>query len=148
MDNVSVVLKSVFDTNLLSPSPGFETCYDTTPPPGQTTGGVPNVPSYDFNAAGTTELSLDLFTSAITGWTGQNPYFDSTFRAPTIPATGGGVTGGSLGMGLASDGQITVQLIADDIIEIKKSDSTFNVIVSKDKDYFHILRSKLRWSGR
>jgi NAD+ kinase len=49
---------------------------------------------------------------------------------------------------LASDGQITVQLIADDIIEIKKSDSTFNVIVSKDKDYFHILRSKLRWSGR
>jgi NAD+ kinase len=49
---------------------------------------------------------------------------------------------------LASDGQITVQLIADDMIEIKKSDSTFNVIVSKDKDYFHILRSKLRWSGR
>lgn len=49
---------------------------------------------------------------------------------------------------LASDGQITVQLIADDTIEIKKSDSTFNVIVSKDKDYFHILRSKLRWSGR
>jgi NAD+ kinase len=49
---------------------------------------------------------------------------------------------------LASDGQITVQLIADDIVEIKKSDSTFNVIVSKDKDYFHILRSKLRWSGR
>ncbi len=49
---------------------------------------------------------------------------------------------------LASDGQITVQLLAGDIIEIKKSDNTFNVIVSKDKDYFHILRSKLRWSGR
>lgn len=49
---------------------------------------------------------------------------------------------------LASDGQITLQLLADDIVEIKKSDSTFNVIVSKDKDYFHILRSKLRWSGR
>ena len=42
----------------------------------------------------------------------------------------------------------TDQLIAGDLVEIKKSDSTFNVIVSKDKDYFHILRSKLRWSGR
>jgi NAD+ kinase len=49
---------------------------------------------------------------------------------------------------LASDGQIPFQLQADDTIELKKSDSTFNVIVSKEKDYFHILRSKLRWSGR
>jgi NAD+ kinase len=49
---------------------------------------------------------------------------------------------------LASDGQITFQLLANDTVELKKSDSTFNVIVSKEKDYFHILRSKLRWSGR
>lgn len=49
---------------------------------------------------------------------------------------------------LASDGQVTFQLLANDTVELKKSDSTFNVIVSKEKDYFHILRSKLRWSGR
>jgi NAD+ kinase len=49
---------------------------------------------------------------------------------------------------LASDGQTIVQLMAGDVIEIKKSHNTFNVIVSKDKDYFHILRNKLRWSGR
>jgi NAD+ kinase len=49
---------------------------------------------------------------------------------------------------LASDGQTIVQLMADDVIEIKKSPNTFNAVLSKDKDYFQILRSKLRWSGR
>lgn len=49
---------------------------------------------------------------------------------------------------LASDGQTIVQLMADDCIEIKKSPNTFNAVLSKDKDYFQILRSKLRWSGR
>ncbi|MBI3651183.1 MAG: NAD(+)/NADH kinase [Acidobacteria bacterium] len=49
---------------------------------------------------------------------------------------------------LASDGQTIVQLLPDDVIEIKKSPNTFNAVLSKDKDYFQILRSKLRWSGR
>src|SRR5262245_58000233 len=72
VDNVSVTLKSVFDAHLVSPTPRFETCYDTTPPPGQATGGVPNVPSYDFNDTGSTEVFLDLFSTSATGWTGQH----------------------------------------------------------------------------
>jgi NAD+ kinase len=49
---------------------------------------------------------------------------------------------------IASDGQVTVQLQVGDIIEIKKSEKTFNTILAKGHNYFEILRSKLRWSGR
>lgn len=49
---------------------------------------------------------------------------------------------------IASDGQITVQLQVGDVIEIKKSEKTFNTILAKGHNYFEILRSKLRWSGR
>lgn len=49
---------------------------------------------------------------------------------------------------IASDGQITVQLQVGDVVEIKKSEKTFNTIVAKGHNYFEILRSKLRWSGR
>ncbi len=48
---------------------------------------------------------------------------------------------------VASDGQISVQLQVGDIIEIKKSEKTFNTIL-EGHNYFEILRSKLRWSGR
>jgi NAD+ kinase len=49
---------------------------------------------------------------------------------------------------IASDGQVTVQLQVGDVIEIKKSEKTFNTILAKGQNYFEILRSKLRWSGR
>jgi hypothetical protein len=108
VDNVAVVLKTVFDANQLSPSPNFDECYNPAIPPGQTTGGTPNAPSYDFNAASTPEVYLDLFPTAITGWTGEHASFDGTSTAPTAPATGTGTTGGSLRLGLASDGAVPV----------------------------------------
>ena len=49
---------------------------------------------------------------------------------------------------LTSDGQTGLPLIAGDRVEVKKSAKTFNTIRSKDKDYFEILRNKLKWSGR
>ncbi|MEW6131319.1 MAG: NAD(+)/NADH kinase [Acidobacteriota bacterium] len=49
---------------------------------------------------------------------------------------------------LASDGQVSVQLKVGDVIEIRKSEKTFNTIVAKGHNYFEILRSKLKWSGR
>jgi NAD+ kinase len=49
---------------------------------------------------------------------------------------------------LTSDGQKGLQLMAGDSIEISKSAKTFNTICARDRDYFQILRTKLRWSGR
>jgi len=49
---------------------------------------------------------------------------------------------------LTADGQIGLPLMASDRVEIRKSDKTFNTVCAKDRDYFEILRSKLRWSGR
>jgi NAD+ kinase len=49
---------------------------------------------------------------------------------------------------LTSDGQTGMPLIAGDHVEIKKSEKTFNTICARDRDYFDILRTKLRWSGR
>ena len=49
---------------------------------------------------------------------------------------------------LTSDGQTGVPLMAGDRVEVNKSDKTFNTIRPKNKDYFEILRNKLKWSGR
>lgn len=49
---------------------------------------------------------------------------------------------------LTSDGQTGLPLVAADIVELKKSEKTFNTVCAKDRDYFEILRSKLKWSGR
>jgi NAD+ kinase len=49
---------------------------------------------------------------------------------------------------LTSDGQTGMPLIAGDRVKIKKSEKTFNTICAKDRDYFEILRTKLKWSGR
>ncbi|PYT06140.1 MAG: NAD(+) kinase [Acidobacteria bacterium] len=49
---------------------------------------------------------------------------------------------------LTADGQIGLPLKASDRVEIRKSAKTFNTVCAKDRDYFEILRSKLRWSGR
>ena len=47
-----------------------------------------------------------------------------------------------------SDGHKGVHLFAGDKIAIIKSDKTFNTVLTMDRDYFQILRNKLRWSGR
>ena len=49
---------------------------------------------------------------------------------------------------LTSDGQTGMPLMADDRVMIRKSAKTFNTITTKDRDYFQILRNKLKWSGR
>lgn len=49
---------------------------------------------------------------------------------------------------LTADGQIGLPLMAGDRIEIRKSAKTFNTVSAAGRDYFEILRSKLRWSGR
>jgi len=49
---------------------------------------------------------------------------------------------------LTADGQTGLPLMAGDRVEICKSAKTFNTVCAKDRDYFEILRSKLRWSGR
>ncbi len=49
---------------------------------------------------------------------------------------------------LTPDGQTRIHLYPGDKVDIQKSRSTFNTISSRKQDYFQILRSKLRWSGR
>jgi NAD+ kinase len=49
---------------------------------------------------------------------------------------------------LTSDGQTGMPLMAGDRVEVNKSGKTFNTIRPKNKDYFEILRNKLKWSGR
>jgi NAD+ kinase len=49
---------------------------------------------------------------------------------------------------LTSDGQTGMPLMAEDRVMIRKSAKTFNTISTKDRDYFQILRNKLKWSGR
>jgi NAD+ kinase len=49
---------------------------------------------------------------------------------------------------LTSDGHTGVPLMVGDRAEIKKSDETFNLVRPKGRDYFQILRDKLKWSGR
>lgn len=49
---------------------------------------------------------------------------------------------------LTADGQTGMPLMAGDKVEIRKSEKTFNTFRTKDRDYFEILRSKLKWSGR
>jgi NAD+ kinase len=49
---------------------------------------------------------------------------------------------------ITADGQTGLDLSSGDQIEIGKSARTFNMIRSKQRYYFQILRDKLRWSGR
>ena len=49
---------------------------------------------------------------------------------------------------LTADGQTGLPLLAADKVEISKSAKTFNTVCARDRDYFEILRSKLKWSGR
>jgi len=47
-----------------------------------------------------------------------------------------------------ADGQTGMPLMTGDRVEISRSAKTFNTVRAKDRDYFEILRSKLKWSGR
>ena len=49
---------------------------------------------------------------------------------------------------LTADGQAGLPLAAGDRVLIKKSSRTFNIIRPPSKEYFQILRDKLKWSGR
>lgn len=49
---------------------------------------------------------------------------------------------------LTADGQTGMPLSPGDRVYIRRSDKTFNTVVAKDRDYFEILRTKLKWSGR
>ena len=111
LDNVTVLPKATFEANLLSPSPFYEDCYFTSTPPGQTSGGVPNAPSYD-HVAGGPEVLLERFdaSSSVAAWTG-----DAYFAAGSSPRNPAGPafedldeTGGSLGIGEVADGHRVV----------------------------------------
>ena len=49
---------------------------------------------------------------------------------------------------LTFDGQVGQSLRVDDVVEIKKSDRAVRLIKSPFKDYFEVLRTKLRWGER
>ncbi|MHB8542777.1 MAG: NAD(+)/NADH kinase [Leptospirales bacterium] len=46
------------------------------------------------------------------------------------------------------DGQIDVPLIAGDLVEITRSQAKTTLIVSPNRNYFEVLRDKLRWGDR
>jgi NAD+ kinase len=49
---------------------------------------------------------------------------------------------------LTVDGQIGVKLSVSDRVRLRKSPATFDVITPTDRNYFEVLRGKLRWGGR
>jgi len=49
---------------------------------------------------------------------------------------------------LTSDGRVSLRLKASDSVEIRRSEKTFNIIRAKGRNYFEILRTKLKWSGK
>lgn len=49
---------------------------------------------------------------------------------------------------LTLDGQIGINLAIHDRVRLRKSSATFNVITPRDRNYFEVLRGKLRWGGR
>jgi NAD+ kinase len=49
---------------------------------------------------------------------------------------------------LTADGQVGTPLLAGDIVEVQQATNRTRLILSPDKDYFEILRTKLRWGER
>lgn len=45
------------------------------------------------------------------------------------------------------DGQISIPLVRGDVLEITRSKSSTRLLVSPDRNYFELLRDKLRWGG-
>jgi NAD+ kinase len=46
---------------------------------------------------------------------------------------------------LTLDGQVGYQLQTDDIVRIRKSKTTFNLVQPHNRNYFDVLRDKLKW---
>jgi NAD+ kinase len=46
---------------------------------------------------------------------------------------------------LTLDGQVGFELLAGDIVKIRKSRTTFNLVQPPNRNYFDVLRDKLRW---
>src|SRR5882757_7160836 len=49
------------------------------------------------------------------------------------------------GVVLSLDGQIGYSMIADDVVRIRKSSMTFNLVQPSNRNYFDVLRDKLKW---
>jgi NAD+ kinase len=49
---------------------------------------------------------------------------------------------------LTLDGQVGVELKSDDVIHIRRSAHTAKLIMSEERDYFAVLRAKLKWGER
>jgi len=49
---------------------------------------------------------------------------------------------------LTLDGQVGVKLICGDVVHIKRSDHVTRLVQSRSKDYFSVLRTKLKWGER
>ncbi|MBC7964040.1 MAG: NAD(+)/NADH kinase [Steroidobacteraceae bacterium] len=49
---------------------------------------------------------------------------------------------------LTLDGQVGFKLMQGDTIEVRKALKTTSLVMSKDRDYFEILRTKLKWGER
>jgi NAD+ kinase len=49
---------------------------------------------------------------------------------------------------LTLDGQVGVKLICGDVVQIRKSAHATRLVQSRSKDYFEVLRTKLKWGAR
>ncbi len=49
---------------------------------------------------------------------------------------------------LTLDGQVGVELTEGDTVEIRRAEKTVALVVSKTRDYFEVLRTKLKWGER
>ena len=49
---------------------------------------------------------------------------------------------------LTLDGQVGVELQEGDLVEVRRAEKTTALVTSRDKDYFAILRAKLKWGER
>ncbi len=49
---------------------------------------------------------------------------------------------------LTADGQVGMPLKGGDIVEVHRSGHLTRLILSPDKEYFEVLRTKLRWGER
>jgi NAD+ kinase len=49
---------------------------------------------------------------------------------------------------LTLDGQVGFKLMPGDTIEVRRALNTTSLVMSKDRDYFEILRTKLKWGER
>ncbi len=47
-----------------------------------------------------------------------------------------------------ADGQVGMPLMGGDVVEVRRSRSSTQLIKSPDRDYFEVLRAKLRWGER